>query len=332
MEEKLLSKCTKDVLFKLLESFNISKEVKLIGTHQSYVYKGILNEKNVYVRITLSTHRTLSQLQGEIDMILYLHKNNFDLATPIMSKTNNYIETYSTNEYDFHAVVFKEAEGLGVGVYPWSINVPKRVGVMNAKLHDLLSTYKPKEILRPKWYENTFIVKAKEYLPNNHEKLLKVLDDLVTEIKTLKKDIKSYGLTHNDMVACNYNMTDDKTTLFDFDEASYNYFINDIAVNLFYDALGWKGTVNVEDAIKAFESFIRGYKSIRDLDEYWISKIDLFMRLREIVLYVAIHRSKDINNLDRWSKNYMEGRKERIESCLAFIDVDLLESKEGVIK
>lgn len=323
MEEKIKKKYTDDVISELLKRFNLKRtDVELVGSHQSFVYKGIVNEKNVYVKMIISTHRSLSQIQAEIEMIQYLDKNNFSVATAMPSINGDYIEAYSDNGTDFFAVMYKEAEGLGIGEYPWSLDVPKRVGVMNAELHNLLSTFKPSECVRPEWWENTFLADAHEYLPGDHDRVLEVIDDLLSTIKKLPKDAESYGLIHGDMLACNYNMTDKNITLFDFDESSYCWYVNDFAVSLFYDALGYTGIVDVSDAIESFKSYLSGYRTVRNLDAFWISKLDLFLKLREIILYVAICRSRDLNDLDRWTENFISGRKEKIENNVPFLDVE----------
>lgn len=323
MEEKQKNKYTDNVVQELASRFELYyNELELVGTHQSLVYKGSRKISNVYLKIILSTHRSLSQLRAEIDMLLFLNEKNFNVALPIVSINDKYIESYTDNGNEFFAILFTEAEGLGVGKYPWTIEVPKRVGKMNAKLHNLLSNFKPTEFKRAEWFDNMFLVNADRYLPDNHEKVLSVINELMINISKLPKNEDNYGLIHGDMVACNYNMTDENITIFDFDEACYCWFINDIAVNLFYAALGWKGIVNVPDAIESFESYLLGYRSIRNIDPNMISNIGLFLKMREIILYIAIHRSRDLDNLDIWSKKFMEGRKERIENNIPFIDID----------
>jgi hypothetical protein len=39
-------------------------------------------------------------------------------------------------------------------------------------------------------------------------------------------------------------------------------------------------------------------------------------------LYIAIHRSMDLNNLDRWCAGFMKERKEKILNDIPYIDLD----------
>ena len=110
-------------------------------------------------------------------------------------------------------------------------------------------------------------------------------------------------------------------TLFDFDDCNYSWFVNDIAIVLFY-------MVVMKEDTPAFTRefmphFLRGYIQENHLNPKWLKEIPYFLKLREIDLYAIIHRSFDINNLDNpWCSRYMENRKERIEQELPYIDLD----------
>jgi hypothetical protein len=47
------------------------------------------------------------------------------------------------------------------------------------------------------------------------------------------------------------------------------------------------------------------------------------MKLRELDLYAVIHRSFDVENLeDTWCIWYLDGRKERLEEGIPYLDFD----------
>jgi len=65
--------------------------------------------------------------------------------------------------------------------------------------------------------------------------------------------------------------------------------------------------------------FLSGYRLENDITTEWLAQIPHFLKLREIDLYIAIHRSMDVNNLnDRWCAEFMRGRKEKIENDVPF--------------
>ena len=86
--------------------------------------------------------------------------------------------------------------------------------------------------------------------------------------------------------------------------------------------------MTIQDATATFVAdffplFLRGYRQEKALDPDWLAQIPHFLKLREIDLYAAIHRSFDVDHIeDPWVARYMEGRKERIEAGVPYLDVD----------
>ena len=110
-------------------------------------------------------------------------------------------------------------------------------------------------------------------------------------------------------------------TMFDFDDCAYSWFINDIAIVLFYISMWQPGSP--EFARDFLTAFFRGYRQENTLDVRWLAEIPHFLKLREIDLYGVIYRDFDVENIDnRWVANYMNGRRERIENGVPFIDFD----------
>jgi Ser/Thr protein kinase RdoA (MazF antagonist) len=160
------------------------------------------------------------------------------------------------------------------------------------------------------------------WLPDSEALVAQRYVELKTYLDQLPKPNESYGLIHFD--AHMGNMFVDERgviTLFDFDDCNYSWFINDIAIVLFYIALG------VEDQAaftrKFMTNFLRGYSLENELDHAWLGEIPSFLKLREIDLYAIIHRSFDVENIDHpWVAMYMKDRKELIENGIPFIDFD----------
>ena len=143
----------------------------------------------------------------------------------------------------------------------------------------------------------------------------------MSHLETLPKDRDSYGLIHQDAHGGNFFVHEGKITLFDFDDCVYGWFIYDIAMVLFYAAM-FKEDMAAYTAT-FMRDFLRGYKQENKLDPVWLAELPYFLKLREIDLYAIIHFSFDLENEDDpWIKGYMEGRKQRIDAGLPYIDFD----------
>lgn len=324
MEEKIRNKFTNQVIDLAAKNYGIVPgNLVEVGQHQSLVYKVQNSDQTFFVRITNTEHRSINSINAEIEWLIYLDGNNFNVAKPIQSIYGKDYEVVKSDGDEFIVVAFTEAVGLGIGEQPWSEETPKELGVLTARMHDLATQYTPMNgFQRHQWFENNFIAKAKDYLPSNQQKVIDELHELVERISKLPIETNSYGLIHGDLVACNYHIDGDTITFFDFDESCYCWYINDIAIQLFYWSLTWQGLIDFEGALLCTKKFFEGYKSVRDLDLYWINKIPLFIRLREIILYISIYRSRNLDDLDLWTKNFMKDRQYRIENRIPFLDID----------
>lgn len=139
--------------------------------------------------------------------------------------------------------------------------------------------------------------------------------------------------------------TDGKITLFDFDDCAYSWFINDIAIVLFYIAfdaeeLGFSDAASFTHEF--LTHFLRGYRRAYSLSPAWLKEIPTFLKLRELELYAVVHRDFQITGVEHWSlekfkqipgyetnsgnnqwiANFMHNRKPRIDQGLPFIEYD----------
>jgi hypothetical protein len=83
--------------------------------------------------------------------------------------------------------------------------------------------------------------------------------------------------------------------------------------------------VSDEDVAHAkgfFEQFMQGYRLENEIDPQWLAQAPYFFKLREIDLYIIIHRSLDVDNLDPWCASYMKDRKHKIENDVPYVVLD----------
>lgn len=143
------------------------------------------------------------------------------------------------------------------------------------------------------------------------------------KIKGLKKDSDSYGLIHGDINVGNFYINDNGITVFDFDECQYSWFVEDIAIQLFYIIY-----VFLDDSIderqaqasRFMKNFIDGYYQENIIDEYWLKQIPLFLQLREIIVHIGIYRSVELSKMGQWMQGYCAQSRLRIEQGIPIAD------------
>jgi Ser/Thr protein kinase RdoA (MazF antagonist) len=328
MEKQIHSIFNDEILMKAAEFYDMDDEsLKKIGGFENYVYGYSLKGKEYILRITHSSHRTVGMMNAELHWVNYLSHMGADVSQPIASKGGLLVEKIPSGPDDYFLTsAFEKAPGNHVRQQDKTNALYEEWGRCIGKLHQLTKTYEPDKTypLRPSWYEDPIFYKAKEYLLTEDYFIADKLFQLTESIKKLPKDQDSYGLIHTDVHSGNFFIDNGKITIFDFDDSSYQYFISDIAIALFYTML------NIEDvkertahSYNFLKQFLKGYRKENTLADFWLDTLPDFLKLRELELCVVIYRSCDMNNPDPWDANYMKNRKELISNNIPFIGEEI---------
>jgi len=141
----------------------------------------------------------------------------------------------------------------------------------------------------------------------------KITQELCGKIAILPRDRDSYGLIHCDMHPWNFHIDGDKIIVFDFNDNIYAWFALDIGIGLFH-GLDWsrKDDSGNDFTNAIVENFMKGYLSANHLSSFWISKVPMFMKYRQICFLGAIG---DDNQKKEWMYN--------IENDILFDGLDL---------
>ncbi|HNS03157.1 MAG TPA: phosphotransferase [Anaerolineae bacterium] len=298
-------------------------QIRPLDAFESFIYEFERDAHAYILRIGHSLRRSESLILGEVDWINYLADGGVSVARAIPSEASKLVELIEDQSGGaFIATAFVKAQGQA----PWDLWTPQlyeTYGETIGRMHTLSKSYQPGQVAwqRPDWDHEMFEF-VERYLPESESIAKKKYKDLCAHVNTLARDRESYGLTHQDAHGSNLFVdARGQITLFDFDECAYNWFINDIAVVLFYIVQG------AEDG-RAFtqefmEHFLRGYGQACRLDSSWLKEIPSFLKLREIELYAVVHRDFDVNHVDdAWCARFMHDRKARIENDIPFVDFD----------
>jgi Ser/Thr protein kinase RdoA (MazF antagonist) len=333
MEQSVKTKFTKQIARAGAATFGVKfDQLSFLGAWQNFIYEYQENGRSYILRYTPSSHRSDRLIQGEIDWINYLSIHEVSVSTPIMSKEGKWTEVIEAKDMYFTVAAFVKAEGRKVG-YPECLDhtsLYQTLGKTMARMHVLSKSYKPKDetTRRHHWHNNYYLQNMHNFVPLSQNGVYEACTKLIDTIKnSLVPNPDSYGLIHGDIGIGNYLMNDitGDITLFDFDEAQYSWFIEDIAIPLYYLVYVYGGDAGRSDresqALRFMEHFMKGYNQLNSIEDCWFKQIPLFLRLREIIVYTGMHRSADLSNLDEWSRDYLSESKTRIENGIPIVDV-----------
>ncbi|MCB2213774.1 phosphotransferase [bacterium] len=330
MEKSTRKLFTKTILSKALNLYDIQPETaQILDGFESFIYNVRKDGQDLILRIGHDGRRSVDMVQGEAEFLNHLAHGGLSVARVLPSKDGRLAETIpAADGSHFVMTLFTKAPGHVPTLAEWKSPLFKSMGVFMGKLHALSKTFQPSQ---PRYRRfdieadfNEMIETAKKHLPPGDGPVLAVHQETLAKIRQLPKGADSYGLCHIDFHNGNFFLTDEgQITLFDFDDCQYAWYIYDVAMALFY-ALpnNHRGPEELYLASTFLTKFWSGYRTANDLDPAWLAKIPLFLKLREMDLYIVIHRSMDMDNLDPWCAGFMAGRREKILNRTTFIDLD----------
>ncbi|AIQ30598.1 MULTISPECIES: phosphotransferase enzyme family protein [Paenibacillus] len=309
-------------------------ELTYIGGFQNFVYEYQRSGGMYILRITPGIHRTAEQVRAELDWIMYLTRNGISASGPILSTNGNLTEAIETVEMCFTAVCFDKANGNRIG-YPECLNdnaTYEELGRITGKMHALAKRYDNQDatVRRHDWNLNYYLQNI-DILPPSHHRVRETYYSIIDTLQELPKDREVYGLIHGDMGFGNFHVSDQgKITLFDFDEAQYSWFVEDIAIQLYYLVYvygGEEGRDNREEqALRFMDHFMKGYSRENTLEQYWLEQIPVFLKLRELIVYIGAYRNFDGDETfsssdNEWFKDWISESRERLEHNEPIVNV-----------
>ena len=348
MDGQIIARYNDVILQEAMRRYGIAKDqIQPLDAFESFIYEFERGGADYILRIGHSFRKSEALIRGEVDWINYLAQGGVSVARAIPSEMENLVEMIEDGQGgEFLVTAFVKAAGQKPWLAGWTPTRFENYGRLLGKMHALAVDYQAIPAWRrPEWDDGSMQF-IELYLPASevlaHQKYQSVLE----HIYSLSKDRASYGLIHQDAHQNNFFMDEDGTlTLFDFDDCVYSWFINDIAIVLFYismdaEELGFPSAAAFTQEFMTH--FLRGYRQAYPLDQRWLKEIPHFLKLRELELYAVVFRDFDIKDSEHWSleefqrspgfdvensghmwiANFMRDRKTNIEQNRPFIDFD----------
>ncbi len=325
MEKRITDRFNRQITEEAASRYGTSADkMGRLDGFESYIFKYNLGNRGFVLRIAHSIRRSEMLIQAEAEWIRYLASNGVSVADAVLSQRGNLVEAIADGEGGFFlATAFKEVKGKPPGAFGWSPQFYFKYGSLLGKMHRLTKSYIPRNssVQRPLWDAEEMNGEVLSNLPSDRPIVSERYRDILSALASFPLDRESFGLIHFDAHGGNMLVEESgRINLFDFDDCNRNWFINDLAIVLFYMVTNAE---NPEELTNEFlPPFLKGYATENQLDPEWLSKIPVFLRMREIDLYAVIRRSFDVENLTGWCKQFMEGRVERIENAFPYIDLD----------
>ena len=305
--------------------------LKLLGGFESFVYEYTKHQQSYILKVTHSSHRTKDQIDSEFDFVNYLFLNGGRVSKPTLTRHGNYTHRIPLDEGYFTLSSTEKA----VGNRPTDIlNNPDLIdqyGQTIGGFHHITMGYQPSFNIdrRFTWYEDPLIVDCKKYLDESDLFVYDALISVMNQIKQIPMTSSNYGLIHTDIHRSNFLVDEEnKLTVFDFDDSAYFYFMSDIAIAIFYTVFFHPNRQNVSKDF--IVNLMKGYMKKHTITKSDFMTLDLFFRLRMIILYVALKRSTQ--KTDPFTEKYNNLYLNLIRDNQPFLDLDFDKLYDEIIQ
>ena len=310
-----------------------------LGDFENYVYAFDLQgagdagrPSDRILRVGHSSHRSASQVEGELDWLRFLKSKDVGVAAPIEWPSGHWVEEIAAEDgSSFLATQFERVGGQRGSAVPWEPVLFRIWGRYIGDLHALNADYRfghsaAEGRQRYIWDEDGHWANLPADALDGDDLLAKRLEDLRAELARLPRSPAHFGLVHEDLHQGNFHIDEGRLIGFDFDDCSYHWYADDIAVVYFYARSHPAAREDPAAFARQFWSnFMAGYRERASFDPLWIDWMPSFLRLRLMILYLVCQIKWEAETRSEQQSQLIQGwRQDIVEDR---IEAGLMESE-----
>ncbi|UCD17904.1 MAG: phosphotransferase [Candidatus Zixiibacteriota bacterium] len=303
----------------------------LLGSFESIVYEYDDDDRNFILKISDSIHRSADLIKGEMEWVDYLADNGVPVCRALPSRNGKLVETVpvagirTPPDFYFSLVAIEKARGTGIRASDWNDRLIAQWGQITGRIHALAKKYHPPDSSHRRfdWRDDGFML-WRQCNPATHSQpvVVEKCRNIIERLHNLPINEGSYGLIHADLHHWNFLVHNGSITIFDTDDCRYDWFAHDIAIPLAYSLfVPGLATDRISFAVYFLSHFLSGYRRENTIDPFWIEQVPVFMKLRELDLYMIL-LNEDPAGYDGWCRNFMKNRRWLIENDMPLVDID----------
>jgi Ser/Thr protein kinase RdoA (MazF antagonist) len=135
---------TRQAAERAVTSWNIDGEPKLLGRLENFTYEAGSNGSERIIRVTETSHRTIAEIEAELDWLRFLSDQGVSVSGPLTSQEGNLVETFDTEDGPMYVSVFTKAPGRPMQFsLDWHPDFHRSLGELIGKMHAATRRYQP---------------------------------------------------------------------------------------------------------------------------------------------------------------------------------------------
>lgn len=272
-------------------------DIAKVGGFENLVYAMKYRGHTAILRVTHESHRTERQVQAELNFVHHLAEHQVNVCKPLPSPGGRLLEQLPSEHGTFLLSAFEKAPGGHVnGSHPaWNDSLFEEWGRITALMHAAAVPYTVPAGEPDRETEDEPAYSPSAEMPEEGRLLYEAFRRYEEQIGSLPRSKESYGICHRDLHHGNFYVDNGVIYAFDFDDCGYDYFVQDIAMAVYYASTfpQWSTPAasreqTTEAARRVFASFMEGYGKVRRIDDYWLKQLPLFIEKRRIDLCMIL--------------------------------------------
>jgi Ser/Thr protein kinase RdoA (MazF antagonist) len=281
MWQRLPKRPRQEALGQLLAKYWNGKPDTLVAISQSAnkVYRFETTQGELcYARLSHEAIRPYQISESAVLFQSYLRNRNVSVARPIRANTKQWLIRIGEGYY---VGVVEAVAGDILNLQTADEDLLERWGRTTANLHENATYYVPDQ----NTHYHDFHTQWKRVAPiaQRAESVVRQayckLDDNLRNYRQGASYILTHGDYHAGNIIVKYPMLD--ATIIDFDEPVYHWAVADIArVMLEFTEHP------LEERIALRDAFLRGYRTIHPLSDFWVVNLPFFMQLRGMLMHL----------------------------------------------
>ncbi|MBO9539313.1 phosphotransferase [bacterium] len=324
MNQTLRDRYSPTVLAVFAQRYGVRpEEVTNLGGFESFVFAFSRDGGDYILKITHTVARSFEHLEGELEWLNYLADHGVPVSRAVPSLEGRLIEKLADESGEYLAIAYEKAPGTPIVQADMTPALYRTWGNLIGRMHALTRAYEPSRPgLRRQTWEEVSLAGFK--VPEDHAWFAERAAALYPRLHALPKGPDAYGLVHSDLHFGNVLLHEGRLTAFDFDDAHYTWFANDVAITLFY-VLTWSALWKWEAdgfATEFLTTFLEGYREAAPFDDAWLAYFPDFLRLRRLVLYGALFQAFGPDEMPERERKLFETLRQGILTDSEVVDLD----------
>jgi len=237
-------------------------------------------------------------LDERLRFMRFLGEGGAQIAYPRLSPQGQVYEMVEEEDHLWVAYSMDIAPGKGPKQDAWDPVLFRNWGQAIGQLHLLTQEYPSwRGAVDPETGE-TFLTWKEEwqgfYEWCQDEQVREKWVEIREQLEALPVTRDAFGFIHNDPHIWNLCADEERVTILDFDVANHHWFMTDIAIAcqniLIFVSGGLGAPVRDRDKLVAFLGyFMEGYERENHLSVEWLSRLDLFISYRRILMFIVMY-------------------------------------------